>query len=78
MKTTILIPNSVYKSAEQLARKLDVSLSELYTIALTAYMNAHQKEDVTEALDRVYETESSSLDSELVKLQVASLGDENW
>ena len=78
MTTTIQIPNPVYESAEQLARKLDVSLSELYTVALSAYVNAHQLEDVTEALHQVYETESSTLEPELVALQVASIGNETW
>ncbi len=78
MTTTIQIPNPVYESAEQLARKLDVSLSELYTVALSAYVNAHQLEDVTEALNQVYETESSTLEPELVALQVASIGNETW
>jgi hypothetical protein len=61
------------ESAEQLAWKLDVSLSELYTIALSTYVNAHQTENVTEALNRVYEIESSTLEPGLVALQVASM-----
>ena len=78
MTTTIRIPNPVYQSAEQLARQLDVSLSELYTVALAAYVNAHQTKRVTEALDQVYETEPSTLEPVLVDLQVASIGGEPW
>jgi hypothetical protein len=78
MTTTIQIPNPVYESAEQLARELDVSLSELYTVALSTYVNAHQTKKVTEALNRIYETESSTLEPGLVALQVASIGDEPW
>lgn len=55
-----------------------MSLSELYTVALSAYVNAHQMENVTEALNRVYERESSTLEPGLVALQVASIGDETW
>lgn len=78
MTTTIQIPNPIYESAERLAQQLDVSLSELYTVALSAYINAHQQSMVTEALDRVYATESSSLEPALVALQAASIGDESW
>jgi hypothetical protein len=78
MTTTIQIPNPVFESAEQLARKLDMSLSELYTVALSAYVNTHQMENVTEALNRLYEREPSTLEPGLVALQVASIGDEKW
>lgn len=78
MKTTVIIPNPVYESTEQLAQRLNVSLSELYTAALAAYVNAHQRENVTEALNQIYESEPSTMEPELVELQVASIKDEKW
>jgi hypothetical protein len=78
MKTTIAIPNPLYDATKQLAQRLDVSLSDLYTIALTAYVAAHQGNDVTESLNRVYETESSAIEPGLVHLQLASIGGEVW
>jgi hypothetical protein len=57
---------------------LGISLSELYTAALTAYVTTHQKEDVTELLNRVYETEASTIEPGLVNLQLASMGGESW
>ena len=77
MKANVSIPNSVAQAAERLAKRLDVSLSELYTVALNSYVISHQ-DDVTDALNRVYVTEPSSLDPELVKVQVALLEDEKW
>jgi len=78
MKTDISIPNPVFRSAEKLAKKLGISLSELYTAALMTYVTEHEKEAVTEALDRVYASESSQMEPELVKMQVAVLGGEEW
>ena len=78
MQTTITIPNPIYEAAEQLAEKLDLSLSDLYTIALTAYVTAHRPEDVTDALNRVYENEPSAMDDGLMHLQLASIGGEEW
>ena len=78
MKATISIPNPIYEAAEQLAQKLGVSLSDLYTIALTSYLAAYQADDVVEALNRVYETEPSVVEPGLVDLQVASIGGKNW
>ncbi len=76
MKTDISIPNPVFKSAQRLAEKLGISLSELYTAALSEYLTTH--ENVTEALNRVYEVESSEMEPELVQIQMASVDSENW
>lgn len=78
MKTDVSIPNPIFEAAKQLAQKLDMSLSELYTVALTNYIATYQNEDVTEKLNEVYETEPSSLEPELVNLQVTSMGNESW
>lgn len=78
MKVDISVPNPIFEAAQQLAQKLDMSLSELYTAALVAYVAAYQDEDVTEKLDEIYESEPSTLEPELVTLQVASIGGESW
>jgi hypothetical protein len=38
----------------------------------------YQNEDVTEKLNQVYETEPSNLEPDLVTLQLASIGGDNW
>jgi hypothetical protein len=78
MKSDISIPNLVFHAAENLAKKMGVSLSELYTAALNAYVAEHQKENITEALDEVYANDPSTLDPELVEMQVISLEKEEW
>lgn len=76
MKTDISIPNPIFKSAQRLAEKLGISLSELYTAALSEYVTMH--ENVTEALNQVYEVEDSEIEPELVQIQMASVEGENW
>jgi hypothetical protein len=78
MKSDISIPNPVFHAAEELAKKMGVSLSELYTAALNAYVAEHQKENITEALDQVYTEELSTLEPELITMQVVSLENEQW
>ncbi len=78
VKTDIAVPSPVFEAAEQLAHKLGISLSELYTAALIAYVTGHQKSEITETLNQVYEAEPSTLEPVLVRLQVASLGGETW
>ena len=70
MKTDISIPNRIYQAAEKLAKELGVSLSELYTAALIAYVSDHEKKNVAEGVDIAYTTESSTIKSELVEIQI--------
>jgi len=78
MKTDISIPNPVYQAAEKLAKELGISLSELYSAALTAYVSEHKRQSVTEKLNEVYKTEASSIEPELVEIQVVAVGNEQW
>lgn len=78
MKTEVSIPNPIFEAAQQLAEQLNMSLSDLYTAAVMAYVAEYQNKDITEKLNEVYETERSSLESDLVTLQLASIGGDNW
>ncbi|HEY4723212.1 MAG TPA: hypothetical protein VII92_15260 [Anaerolineae bacterium] len=45
-KTDITIPGAVFESAQKLAQKMNMSLSEFYTVALTNYISEQQTGDV--------------------------------
>jgi metal-responsive CopG/Arc/MetJ family transcriptional regulator len=78
MKTDISIPNPIYQAADKLAKKLGISMSELYATAVATYVLSHEQDQVTELLDKVYQTESSTLESGLVKIQVESMDGGDW
>lgn len=78
MKTAISIPDSIFQQAEQAARRLGVSRSELYATALRRYLESHRGQAVTEALDELYASEESAVDSSLARMQLASLPREEW
>jgi len=78
MKTEISVPNPIFDAAKQLAQELDMSLSEFYTAALAAYVATYRNGDITKRLDEVYAQEKSAMESELVSLQIASIGEEEW
>jgi len=78
VKTAISIPNPVFDAGEKLARRMKMNRSELYSQAIAAYVNQHSEEDVTEALNHVYEKEDAALDPVLARLQSASLPKERW
>jgi metal-responsive CopG/Arc/MetJ family transcriptional regulator len=53
MKTAVSIPEKVFRQAERLARRLRKSRSEIYSLALAEYLNRHDADHVTEAIDRL-------------------------
>ena len=78
MKTAISIPNNIFEQAENLARKLRISRSELYTEAVKIYLKENHAEDVTAKLDEVYGNADSNVDKALLTAQAASLAKEEW
>ena len=73
MKTAISIPDKVYESAEKLANRLGQSRSQLYTTALSSYIEKNQDKNVTEKLNEVYNTEDSRIDPVLLNIETQSL-----
>jgi predicted transcriptional regulator len=75
MKTAISIPDRVFHLAEQLAARLRVSRSALYSRALAAMVDKHQDDLITARLNEIYGPgrEDSSLDPELALLQHRTL-----
>ncbi|MEC4892091.1 MAG: ribbon-helix-helix domain-containing protein [Oscillatoria sp. PMC 1051.18] len=78
MKTAISIPDSVFEEAEALAKQLGISRSELYTKALTTYLQKHNCKQILDKLNQVYSEESSELDPVMAKMQFMSLPSEDW
>lgn len=78
MKTAISMPDAVFEAAEKLAKRLHLSRSELFTRAVSAYVQEGADDDVTARLDEVYARESSALDPVIEQVQFASLPREHW
>ncbi len=78
MKTAISIPDDVFDAAEEMARRLGMSRSQLYATAVREYLDAHRSRGVTARLDRLYEHQDSRLDLRVAEAQTASLDEEGW
>ena len=81
MKTAISIPDDLFEAGEATAKRLGVSRSELYRIALREFLAEHDGLTVTEALDVVYADEhvdEARVDPVLQRLQAASIEGEDW
>lgn len=78
MKTAVSIPDKIFRSADSLAKRLGMSRSQLYATALADFLSRRQSEQVKERLDAIYGEEDSSVDANLIKLQLKSLPHEKW
>jgi hypothetical protein len=79
MKTAISIPNPVFEAAEQLARRLGKSRSQLYTEAVAQYVEQHPSADVTKRLNEILDAApEAELDPVLDALQLEVLRRERW
>ena len=57
MKTAISIPDDIFAKAEELARRLSTSRSELYSRAIREYVAKHSSDQITEKLDLLVEAD---------------------
>jgi metal-responsive CopG/Arc/MetJ family transcriptional regulator len=78
MNTTVSIPTDIFEESQKTAQKLGMSLTEFLSAALRSYVLKNQFQNVTEKLNEIYDKESSSIDPNLMKMQVLSLEKESW
>ncbi|SFI36200.1 hypothetical protein SAMN05421753_108101 [Planctomicrobium piriforme] len=79
MKTAISIPDPVFLEAEDAARRLKMSRSELYTKAVKEFLENHGSGDaITSKLNEVYADNDSKLDPVISEIQRRSIGPEKW
>ena len=53
MKTTISLPDDVYREAERHAKRTRKSRSQLYAEALAEYLARHAPDEVTDSMNQV-------------------------
>ena len=51
MKIAVSIPDPIFREAEEVSRRLRVPRSQLYSLAIAAFVRQHSGEDVTARLD---------------------------
>jgi metal-responsive CopG/Arc/MetJ family transcriptional regulator len=78
MKAAVSIPDPIFKAADDLAERMGVSRSRLYSVALQRFVQEHDEEAITAKLNEVYDQESSALDPVLQSIQARSLGKDEW
>jgi metal-responsive CopG/Arc/MetJ family transcriptional regulator len=78
MKAAVSLPDPLFEAADELAKRLGMSRSELFEAALEAYLRGHHQTGVTERLNEIYRDAESSLDPIVAAIQSASLARDEW
>ncbi len=78
MKTAVSIPDTVFRAADRLARRLRMSRSRLYSVALERFVQANDDAAIIAKLDEVYAKEPSTLDPVLQSIQTRSISKDEW
>jgi metal-responsive CopG/Arc/MetJ family transcriptional regulator len=78
IKTAVSLPDELFAKVEHEAKRRGVSRSRLFTLALEKYLQESDYGDITNRLNEIYDTELSSLDSEIVETQHRSVDNESW
>ena len=78
MKAAVSLPDPLLDAVDELAKRLGISRSELFAVALESYLRSHRQTEVTERLNEVYREEESSLDPVMTAIQSASLPLDEW
>ena len=73
MKTAVSIPDPLFAAADELARRLGISRSELYARALAREVASESEDSITSRLDAVYAETDPSLDPLVAAAQHRSL-----
>ncbi len=71
------IPDDLFEAADQLAKGIGVSRSQLYTWAVESFVREQSREATSAQIERVVQRESSKLDPFWMALQATALG-EDW
>ena len=73
VKTAVSVPDPLFKAADRASKRLKISRSRLYSMALDEFLRTSAAMSVRERLDDVYATEASSLDPGLSRHQAKVL-----
>jgi predicted transcriptional regulator len=78
MKTAVSIPDNLFQRAEDLARKLGKSRSQIYREALTEYVLRRDPQSVTSALDEIVDQTGGETDRWLDEAARRALERSEW
>jgi metal-responsive CopG/Arc/MetJ family transcriptional regulator len=78
IKTSVSLPDDLFRQAEATAKKLRVSRSRLYAQAIAEFLERWSSERVTEKLTKVYSNTRAEVHTARTRAQMKSLPEDSW
>ena len=78
MKTAVSVPDDLFRLADETARRLRISRSQLYAKAIADFIERQNTKAITERLNQIYSRQVAKVDSGLHRAQMKSLGKDVW
>jgi metal-responsive CopG/Arc/MetJ family transcriptional regulator len=78
MKTAISLSDSLFHSADTLARRLGISRSRLFATAVEEFVAKHRSEKITERLNSIYSSDPSRIEPPLRRAQKRVVSRAEW
>ena len=78
VKTSVSLPDDLFKRADRFARKQKKSRSQLYAEAIAEYLALHDADEITAALDRVCDATRSENDPAFFAASLRMLEKIDW
>jgi metal-responsive CopG/Arc/MetJ family transcriptional regulator len=78
MKTAISLPDDLFTLADEFAKLLGVSRSELYATALRRYIESHPANDLTQKINAFCATENTELPPDIAHVVRRKLLEVEW
>ena len=78
MKTAVSLPDNLFSEAEKTARRLKVSRSQFYAMAIEEFISRRKANAITERLNQVYSQHRAEVDPVLQIAQLDSIKKQSW
>ena len=78
MKAAVSIPDDLLVETEKIARRQKRPRSDVVRDALLEYLARHDAESITQALNRIYDTDGMAPDSVIAQINAQALQQVEW
>ena len=78
MKTAVSIKDAIFQNAENYAKKVKISRSQLYSEAVEEYLLKHNEADIIARINAVCEKVDTSLDPAIRQYQSRVVKKDKW